>query len=476
MSFSRALRSWAGARLRGPQPSGEGRFAVKRPMKLPENRGGEPLASGVRLRMERRFGQDFSRVRVHQGTEAASLSSVAFAMGEHLYFEPGRFRPDTPSGERLLGHELTHVVQQRKMGLSTRTPSQVAVLDDRGLERQADASGGRINRGENAQVGPVRSAAVGSVPAGTGVAQCSAQWMVKKPKGFLAAEAIDNDPLGRAKEVRAPLIWLANGQYLKNYYLEGSAPTDAGNPPGWVEYVKGKNFAPANPASKGLPNNRTNWKRLHLLNDNLGGPGDKKYNLTPGRTITNSAMLHGIEGDAKYEVEGGGAIRYRVQVTYGHSGGPKYVPGAPGHPADLMPAGHHAGVDVFELFPSEIKGKWQDMKEYSGAAAPANWFKNQVNGKIYTPGALGGQWASGTIPKPLDLQNTVTIDINNNSAISEAKQEYLQYQLGINANTVKDMSEVMEDGGVVDLDDLRMRIGILNTENIENAERFIKIV
>lgn len=77
--------------------------------------GGRGLPAPVRARMEAAFGQDFSHVRIHvdQAAEQAaqSLQAHAFATGADLYFGRGEFRPGTQTGDRLIAHELTHVVQ-----------------------------------------------------------------------------------------------------------------------------------------------------------------------------------------------------------------------------------------------------------------------------------------------------------------------------------------------------------------------------
>jgi hypothetical protein len=77
---------------------------------------GFPLAPGVRESMEARFGVDFAPVRVHTGPEAARLSAdldaIAFTHGRDIYFAPGAYSPATHSGQRLLAHELAHVLQQ----------------------------------------------------------------------------------------------------------------------------------------------------------------------------------------------------------------------------------------------------------------------------------------------------------------------------------------------------------------------------
>lgn len=77
--------------------------------------GGQAMPTGLRNMMESGFGQDFSHVRLHTDSEAASLSSSihakAFTHGNDIYFNQGQFSPNTSEGQKLMAHELTHVVQ-----------------------------------------------------------------------------------------------------------------------------------------------------------------------------------------------------------------------------------------------------------------------------------------------------------------------------------------------------------------------------
>jgi hypothetical protein len=77
---------------------------------------GQSLPEVNRGFMERRFGIDFSGVRLHTDSDAAQMSrelnAEAFTYGRDIYFGAGRYSPGTSSGKRLLAHELTHVVQQ----------------------------------------------------------------------------------------------------------------------------------------------------------------------------------------------------------------------------------------------------------------------------------------------------------------------------------------------------------------------------
>jgi hypothetical protein len=77
---------------------------------------GQPLDAATRAYFEPLFGQDFSGVRVHTGTSAAQsareVNAHAYTLGQNMVFDAGRFAPRTHEGQRLIAHELTHVVQQ----------------------------------------------------------------------------------------------------------------------------------------------------------------------------------------------------------------------------------------------------------------------------------------------------------------------------------------------------------------------------
>jgi Domain of unknown function (DUF4157) len=81
---------------------------------------GSALDPGVRTRMETAFGSDFGAVRIHRGREAdhlsRSLQARAFTTGADIFFASGAYQPGTSSGQALLAHELTHVVQQGAAG------------------------------------------------------------------------------------------------------------------------------------------------------------------------------------------------------------------------------------------------------------------------------------------------------------------------------------------------------------------------
>jgi len=77
---------------------------------------GQPLNQASRAFMEPRFGYDFSRVRVHTDSRAAksaeAVNAQAYTVGSNIVFGANQGGPGNVSQQRLLAHELAHVVQQ----------------------------------------------------------------------------------------------------------------------------------------------------------------------------------------------------------------------------------------------------------------------------------------------------------------------------------------------------------------------------
>lgn len=87
--------------------------------------GGEPIPEDLRPKMEAVIGGDFTAVRLHHNTQAATvterLGAKAFTHKTDIYFNQGQYQPETKAGEQLLAHELTHVKQQMTVpGLQTK--------------------------------------------------------------------------------------------------------------------------------------------------------------------------------------------------------------------------------------------------------------------------------------------------------------------------------------------------------------------
>lgn len=79
--------------------------------------GGSGLDDGARERFGAAYGDPLSDVRVHTGETAdvlaRSVHARAFTVGSDVFFADGEYAPGSSSGDRLMAHELAHVVQQR---------------------------------------------------------------------------------------------------------------------------------------------------------------------------------------------------------------------------------------------------------------------------------------------------------------------------------------------------------------------------
>ncbi|HEX8390780.1 MAG TPA: DUF4157 domain-containing protein, partial [Longimicrobium sp.] len=111
---------------------------------------GSPLDPGVRAEMEGRFGHGFGDVRVHADGAAAesarAVSAHAYTVGRQIVFGAGRYAPGTPSGDRLIAHELAHVVQQRGSAPAIQHQLEIGAVDDP-AEREAEAAADRAMAG-----------------------------------------------------------------------------------------------------------------------------------------------------------------------------------------------------------------------------------------------------------------------------------------------------------------------------------------
>ena len=104
---------------------------------------GERLDAGLQTHMEGALNTELSGVRVHTDSAADEAarhrSANAFTIGQHLFFARGQYAPHTPSGQRRIAHELTHVAQQR-LGRASSPEHTVA-------ERESEQAAGTLVAG-----------------------------------------------------------------------------------------------------------------------------------------------------------------------------------------------------------------------------------------------------------------------------------------------------------------------------------------
>jgi len=103
--------------------------------------------------MEAALSYDFSRVRVHTDAAAASaadaLGARAYTVGTDIVFDPDAYAPLTTDGQRLLAHELAHVVQQADTTPSSRVSDWVVSDPFDALEGEAAAAATAVSGGQS---------------------------------------------------------------------------------------------------------------------------------------------------------------------------------------------------------------------------------------------------------------------------------------------------------------------------------------
>lgn len=111
--------------------------------RIQERRGsGNPLPESVQRHLEHGLNHDLSGVRIHDDAEADKMAkgvnAIAFTTGKDIFFQSGKFNPNTQTGLELLAHEVTHTVQQSKGQVGK------GIDPDSGLEQEAREMGRKI--------------------------------------------------------------------------------------------------------------------------------------------------------------------------------------------------------------------------------------------------------------------------------------------------------------------------------------------
>jgi hypothetical protein len=142
--------------VRAPRPGHKGAFQLKpaaplgNATSLPDDFAGvrsfspgKKLPQAIQAKMESLFGTSFADVRIHEGPEASSIGALAFTQGSSIYFAFGQYNPNTAHGQRLLGQQLAHVVQQRSGRVRNPFGAGTAVVHDPLFKAEAEMMGAR---------------------------------------------------------------------------------------------------------------------------------------------------------------------------------------------------------------------------------------------------------------------------------------------------------------------------------------------
>ncbi len=108
---------------------------------------GVPLDADTEAAMGRRFGEDFSRIRVHAddraARSAAAVGARAYTVGSNVVFGAGEYQPRSASGRSLLAHELAHAATQVDAPVPADLPIGAPDHPSEHVARKASA-GGRV--------------------------------------------------------------------------------------------------------------------------------------------------------------------------------------------------------------------------------------------------------------------------------------------------------------------------------------------
>ncbi len=103
------------------------------------NSSGQPMDPATRAFFEPHYGEDFSWVRVHTDATAAksaqAVNALAYTIGRDVVFGAEQYSPRSSAGQRLLAHELTHVVQQQQREPTSGRP----ILGDASIQHEQEA-------------------------------------------------------------------------------------------------------------------------------------------------------------------------------------------------------------------------------------------------------------------------------------------------------------------------------------------------
>lgn len=118
-----------------------GKLVDNRAVPLAKNPNNTGLPDNLKSGIEHLSGMSMDHVRVHyNSSQPAQLNALAYAQGSNIHVAPGQ--------EKHLPHEAWHVVQQAQGRVKpTMQAKGVAINDNQGLEREADAMGARALTG-----------------------------------------------------------------------------------------------------------------------------------------------------------------------------------------------------------------------------------------------------------------------------------------------------------------------------------------
>lgn len=122
-----------------------------------QSEGGRPLQvpDALSSRIQKSFGLDPAALRFEESPQVMDRGFAAEAQGDTVRFAPGAYKPDTPEGLSILGHELNHVAQQAR----GEVPMTGGILEEPAYEDAADQAGQAFASGAMTSAEPAQAPA-----------------------------------------------------------------------------------------------------------------------------------------------------------------------------------------------------------------------------------------------------------------------------------------------------------------------------
>jgi hypothetical protein len=166
------------AELAQPRPKGSAPPTVQTAIDQ-ERGGGQPLPATLLSTLEGKTGSPLDNVMIHTDERAANLARLlgakAFTTGNDIFFNPAHYDPESKTGQSLLEHEVSHVMQQRSGEAAAAQHNDSAY----------DALEARANE-------PLHAAAEASVKSTTSTAPVQRDWLDSIMPGVGVATGLAN--------------------------------------------------------------------------------------------------------------------------------------------------------------------------------------------------------------------------------------------------------------------------------------------
>lgn len=200
------------------------------------------MPAATERRMSNAFGHNFSHVRIFSDSAAAEATRAAgakaYAVDSDIYFNDSFYNPGSENGDRLLAHELTHVVQAERFGTSRGRP-----ISESGdpAEREAKDAAERVAAGQPALV---------SRPPSATVSRSVLDWAENEASS--AASAAGGAAGAAWSDAKSDGAWLRNSMRANRGYVDKGKQL-AGNGIDWLENKEQSLTSSAVSEVKGIP-------------------------------------------------------------------------------------------------------------------------------------------------------------------------------------------------------------------------------